>query len=89
MVIFFFHIASVVRFVRSIVGPPNGIVLALVIVTPLRANIAAGLVRLVHERVIAVSIIPRPADQKELAAVLTEVWNVVLLQSVEEIIIQK
>ncbi len=46
-------------------------------------------IRLVRKWVIAVCIIPCAADQKKFAAVLTEVWEVVLLQSVEEIIVQK
>ncbi len=86
---FLFHIPCIMRLVRSIVGLPDRIVLALVIVTTLRANVAAGLAWLVRKWVITVSIIPCAADQKKFTAVLAEVWNVILLQPVEEIVIDK
>jgi len=77
------------RLVRTVVGLPHGIVLAFIIVTPLRANITAGFVRLVHKWLVAVCIVPRAANQEKFTTVLAEVCDVVLLQSVEEIIVQK
>jgi len=72
--------------VCAVIGLPYGIILAFVIITPLRTNVSACLVLLVRKRVITVGIIPCAVDQKEFIAVLAEVWDVVLLQSVEEII---
>ncbi len=86
---FLFHIPCVMGFVRAIISLPDRIVLAFFLITPFRTDIAAGLVRLVHKRLVAVCIIPRAADQKEFTAVLASVREVVLLQSVEEIIVQK
>lgn len=86
---FLFHIPGVVRLICPIVGLPHGIGLAFVIVTLPRADVAAGLVRLVRQRAVAVAVIFSAADQKETAALLATVGEVVVLCAVEEIEKQK
>ena len=86
---FLFQIPRVMRFIGAVVGLPHRIVLALVAVTPPRADIAAGLVGVIGKRTVAVGIVSSAVYQKEFSAVLALVRKKIVLRSIEKIVVQK
>lgn len=77
------------RLVRAVVDLPNRIVFALVRIAAARTDAAAGFVRLVRDRAIAVVVILSAVKEKISAAVFVFVRNEILFDSAEKIIIQK
>ncbi len=75
--------------VHAVIGLPDWIVLAFLLVTPFSTDIAAGLVRLVDQRIVTVCILPTFANQEVPSAVSATVRKIVLSDPTEEIIIQK
>ena len=86
---FLFHVPRIMRLVCPIVGLPYRVIFAFVIITLFRANVTAGLAGLFRELSVTVGILPATLDQKEFTTVSAPIWHIVLLDTVEEIIVQK
>lgn len=69
------------RFVGAVIGLPDRIVFALVVISPSGSYITAGFVRLVINRTVAIAEIFSASYQEESAAQLTAVWNIVFLDA--------
>ena len=82
---FLFHISGVVRFICAVIGLPYGIGFAFVIVAFSGANIAASFVRFVRQWGVTVAVVLSSTDQKESAALLALVGEVVVLDPIEEV----
>ena len=86
---FLFHIPRIMRFISPIISLLHRIILAFVIISALRTNVTAGLAGLFPKFSVTVGIVPTALDQEEFTAVPALIWHIVLLNTVEEIIVQK
>ena len=77
------------RLVCAVVGIPDRIVSALVRIAAARTDVAAGLVRLVRERTVAVVVILPAAEEKISAAVFAFVRETILFDAGEEVVVQE
>lgn len=67
--------------VGAVIGLPDRIIFALVIIPPSGSYITAGFVGFVFKRTVAVAEIFSASYQEEGAAKLTAIWNIVLLDA--------
>ena len=76
-------------FICSVIGLPDRVVFAFVIITAASTYIAAGFIRLVLQRCVAVAEIFSRMNQEKSTALLALIGNIILLYPVKKVIVEK